>query len=145
MDKPEVMREIVEKYFADNWIVNWTFGKTIDLRIAWRWCEAANEALSIALNAKNVQKLCERCDKNSTRSRKSSATFITKRKIVDEKFVFDNESLISDSLRDANHWLLCLMHNISKNTDLSSSFSYYAPKLIDKWNFCSTPLKSNAT
>ena len=63
MDKPEVMREIVEKHFADNWIVNWTFGKTIDLRIAWRWCEAANEALSIALNAKNVQKLCERCDK----------------------------------------------------------------------------------
>jgi len=130
MDKPEVMREIVEKHFADNWIVNWTFGKTIDLRIAWRWCEAANEALSIALNAKNVQKLCERCDKKFNEISKVFRTFITKRKIVDEKFVLDNESLILDSLRDANHWLRwCLMHNVSKNTDLSSSFSYYAPKL----------------
>jgi WASH complex subunit strumpellin len=129
-DKPEVMREIVEKHFADNWIVNWTYGKTMDLRIAWKRCEAANEALNIALNGKNVQKLCERCDRKFNEISKVFGSFFAKRKIVDEKFVLDNESLILDSLRDANNWLRwCLLHNVSKNTDLSSSFSYYAPKM----------------
>ena len=130
MDKPEVMREIVEKHFADNWIVNWTFGKTIDLRMAWKRCEAANEALNIALNAKNVQKLCVRCDRKFNEISKVFRSFFAKRKIVDEKFVLDNESLILDSLRDANNWLRwCLLHNVSQNTDLSSSFAYYAPKM----------------
>ena len=129
-DKPEVMREIVDKHFADSWIVNWTFGKTIDLKIAWKRCEAAKDALDIALNAKNVQKLCERCARKFDEIAEIFHSFFKKRKIVDERFVLENESLILDSLRDANNWLRwCLMHNVSENTDLSSSFSYYAPNL----------------
>lgn len=49
-----VMKELVEKHFADNWVVHYYAGYTADLSLAWAAFPAACEALQRTLEPRNI-------------------------------------------------------------------------------------------
>lgn len=50
-----VMREIVDKHFADNWVVNYYLGFTTDLTVAWAGFPAASAAIAHTVALDHVQ------------------------------------------------------------------------------------------
>lgn len=51
------MREIVDKFFPDNWIISIYLGITVDLSIAWSQYPAARSALLNSLQLSSIQNL----------------------------------------------------------------------------------------
>lgn len=54
-NKPAVMREIVDKHFADNWVINLYMGMTVNLIDAWEPYKAAKAALNNTLDPQAVK------------------------------------------------------------------------------------------
>jgi WASH complex subunit strumpellin len=51
------MREIVDKHFADNWVISYYLGFIVDLSVAWVPYKAASLALNFTIDLNNVKKL----------------------------------------------------------------------------------------
>ncbi len=51
------MREIVDRHFADNWVIALYMGYTVDLSIVWEPYKAARLALANTLQLSNVKRL----------------------------------------------------------------------------------------
>lgn len=49
------MREVVDRYFNDNWIISMYMGTVVDLSVEWEKYESAVKALNNTLTAKNVR------------------------------------------------------------------------------------------
>ena len=49
------MREIVDKHFPDNWIINWYMGFTVDLSTIWSNYKSASKAINNILTPENVR------------------------------------------------------------------------------------------
>lgn len=62
------MREIVDKFFPDNWIVSFYMGITVDLIDAWDPYRAAKQALANTIAAENIKEVCNRHAKNLEKS-----------------------------------------------------------------------------
>ncbi len=54
------MREIVDKHFADNWMVSFYLGYTVDLSVDWLPYPAAITALNNTIGLPNVKLLAKR-------------------------------------------------------------------------------------
>ena len=54
-NKPAIMREIVDKHFADNWVINLYMGMTVNLIDAWEPYKAAKAALNNTLDLQAVK------------------------------------------------------------------------------------------
>lgn len=48
------MREIVDKFFPDNWVISYYMGICVDLPIAWESFKAARLAIANTLSLSNV-------------------------------------------------------------------------------------------
>ena len=57
------MREIVDKHFADNWVLPYYMGYIIDLSAQWDQYKAAKAALTNTLFIENIKELIERFQK----------------------------------------------------------------------------------
>uniref|UniRef100_A0A2M4ABQ8 Strumpellin n=1 Tax=Anopheles triannulatus TaxID=58253 RepID=A0A2M4ABQ8_9DIPT len=58
--QPARMREIVDKFFSDNWIVSLYMGITVNLIAAWEPFKAAKTALSNTLDVANLKDISQR-------------------------------------------------------------------------------------
>lgn len=58
-DECGTMREVVDKFFSDNWVISIHMGITIDLSQEWQHYRAAQEALKNVLQISNVKRLHE--------------------------------------------------------------------------------------
>ena len=59
-NKTAIMREIVDKHFADNWVINLYMGMTVNLIDAWKPYKAAEAALNNTLDPQAVKsRVCE--------------------------------------------------------------------------------------
>ena len=59
-DESAAMREIVDKFFPDNWVIAYYMGTVVNLCEAWEPYKAAKAALSNTLQTNNVKRVSQK-------------------------------------------------------------------------------------
>uniref|UniRef100_A0A8C0SUL4 WASH complex subunit 5 n=1 Tax=Canis lupus familiaris TaxID=9615 RepID=A0A8C0SUL4_CANLF len=102
------MREIVDKYFPDNWVISIYMGITVNLADAWEPYKAAKTALNNTLDLSNVREQSSRYATVSERVHAQVQQFL-KEGYLREEMVLDNIPRLLNCLRDCNvaiRWLM---------------------------------------
>lgn len=102
------MREIVDKYFPDNWIISIYMGFTVNLAEAWEPYKAAKVALNYTLDIANIKEQASRYAAIMERMHPQVQQFL-KEGFLREEFVLDNIPKLLNCLRDCNvaiRWLM---------------------------------------
>jgi WASH complex subunit strumpellin len=76
------MREIVDKYFPDNWIIAYYMGFVVDLSEAWEPYKMAKQALGNTLKPTNLKLLHEKFQTDLVDSIKELEIYLTEVGIV---------------------------------------------------------------
>jgi WASH complex subunit strumpellin len=71
------MREIVDKHFPDNWVINYYLGFIVDLSVAWEPYKAAKAALANTTQISNVTRLRQVYGGKIDQSLKQLAQYLT--------------------------------------------------------------------
>ncbi|EAN79204.1 hypothetical protein, conserved [Trypanosoma brucei brucei TREU927] len=110
-----VMREIVDKHFADNWIINYYMGFTVDLMVAWREFPAARNAISGTVTLENIGYYMTR-QRQSMSSVYDSIEEVLRQGVLTEQYVLDNiHSTLLPLIREANvvlRWFVLHTHRL---------------------------------
>uniref|UniRef100_A0A8C9F6P8 WASH complex subunit 5 n=1 Tax=Pavo cristatus TaxID=9049 RepID=A0A8C9F6P8_PAVCR len=102
------MREIVDKYFPDNWVISIYMGMTVNLAEAWEPYKAAKTALNYTLDIANVKEQANRYAAVTERVHSQVQQFL-KEGYLREELVLDNIPKLLNCLRDCNvaiRWLM---------------------------------------
>ncbi|XP_075681849.1 WASH complex subunit 5 isoform X1 [Rhinoderma darwinii] len=102
------MREIVDKYFPDNWVISFYMGITVNLMEAWEPYKAAKTALNYTLDLPNIKEQACRYAAIMERLHPQVQQFL-KEGFLREEFVLDNIPKLLNCLRDCNvaiRWLM---------------------------------------
>ncbi|XP_040287602.1 WASH complex subunit 5 [Bufo bufo] len=102
------MREIVDKYFPDNWVISIYMGITVNLMEAWDPYKAAKTALNYTLDLPNIKEQACRYAAIMERLHPQVQQFL-KEGFLREEFVLDNIPKLLNCLRDCNvaiRWLM---------------------------------------
>ncbi|XP_069477717.1 WASH complex subunit 5 isoform X2 [Ambystoma mexicanum] len=102
------MREIVDKYFPDNWIISIYMGMTVNLAEAWEPYKGAKVALNYTLDIANIREQASRYATIMERMHPQVQQFL-KEGFLREEFVLDNVPRLLNCLRDCNvsiRWLM---------------------------------------
>ncbi|XP_054446455.1 WASH complex subunit 5 [Pteronotus mesoamericanus] len=111
------MREIVDKYFPDNWVISIYMGITVNLADAWEPYKAAKTALNNTLDLANVREQASRYATVSERVHAQVQQFL-KEGYLREEMVLDNIPRLLNCLRDCNvaiRWLM--LHTADSASD----------------------------
>lgn len=100
-DESGMMREIVDKYFNDNWIITTYMGHVVDLSIEWAGYRAAKAALDNVLQPHFVSKLNMKNMKLIEEALDDVKRYLVEG-ILTEQFVIDNIQLLIDCMRKCN-------------------------------------------
>jgi len=112
------MREIVDKYFPDNWVVSLYMGIIVNLIEAWEPYKAAKAALSNSLSTDNCKQLAIK-HTNQLREGLNNCKYYLKEGILTEEFMLDNVTKLMSCLRDCNVTLRWLMlHAITTDSEV---------------------------
>uniref|UniRef100_A0A8C7XBK7 WASH complex subunit 5 n=1 Tax=Oryzias sinensis TaxID=183150 RepID=A0A8C7XBK7_9TELE len=102
------MREIVDKYFPDNWVISIYMGITVNLIEAWEPYKAAKTALNYTLDAANIKEQASRYAA-SMESLRPQVQQLLKEGFLREEIILDNIPKLLNCLRDCNvaiRWLM---------------------------------------
>ncbi|XP_041046076.1 WASH complex subunit 5 isoform X2 [Carcharodon carcharias] len=102
------MREIVDKYFPDNWVISIYMGITVNLIEAWEPYKAAKTALNYTLEQPNIREQASRYGTSVERLRRQVQQFL-KEGFLREEYVLDHIPKLLNCLRDCNvtiRWLM---------------------------------------
>lgn len=102
------MREIVDKYFPDNWVISIYMGMTVNLVDAWEPYKAAKQALLNTLDADNVKHQAKKYYHRLTKLIPKLKQLLKEGALV-EDFVLDNVTKLLNTVRECNvtlRWLL---------------------------------------
>ncbi|XP_078253866.1 WASH complex subunit 5 [Rhinoraja longicauda] len=102
------MREIVDKYFPDNWVISIYMGITVNLIEAWEPYKAAKTALHYTLEQSNIKEQASRYGTNVDCLRQQVQQFL-KEGFLREEHVLDHIPKLLNCLRDCNvtiRWLM---------------------------------------
>uniref|UniRef100_A0A8B9L1E7 WASH complex subunit 5 n=1 Tax=Astyanax mexicanus TaxID=7994 RepID=A0A8B9L1E7_ASTMX len=102
------MREIVDKYFPDNWVISIYMGITVNLVEAWEPYKAAKIALNYTLDPANIKEQACRYAA-SVESLRPQVQQLLKEGFLREEIVLDNIPKLLNCLRDCNvaiRWLM---------------------------------------
>uniref|UniRef100_A0A915HGY6 WASH complex subunit strumpellin n=1 Tax=Romanomermis culicivorax TaxID=13658 RepID=A0A915HGY6_ROMCU len=103
-----VMREIVDKYFSDNWVINIYMGVTANLIDAWESYKAAKSALFNVHTPQSIKLLADRHASELIDLNKGLSKYITEG-VITKEFVLDNTNKLINSIRRCNVALRWLM------------------------------------
>lgn len=106
--QPAQMREIVDKFFPDNWIVSIYMGITVNLVDAWDSYKAAREALANVIETKNVKEVAMKYAANLEKLNPKTRNLL-KDGIVTQKTVMKNVTKLVNLIRECNVTLRWLM------------------------------------
>lgn len=123
------MREIVDKFFADNWVVPLFMGITVNLVDLWEPYKSAREALSNTAEPASIKEFSQKHQMNFTKQLKSTRDLLQDG-FLTENFVMANFSKIMSSFRECNVTLRWLMLLSSKTTVVETAASYKKCKLL---------------
>ncbi|GCB74711.1 hypothetical protein scyTo_0003802 [Scyliorhinus torazame] len=102
------MREIVDKYFPDNWVISIYMGIIVNLIEAWEPYKAARTALNYTLEQPNIREQAIRYGTSVDRLRRQVQQFL-KEGFLREEYVLDHIPKLLNCLRDCNvtiRWLM---------------------------------------
>jgi WASH complex subunit strumpellin len=102
------MREIVDKHFADNWVLPYYMGYTIDLTLHWDQYKAAKQALVNTLLIENVKEIVEKYQTKLASCTKKTKEYLTEGELSEE-MVMTNINNLVNLLRDATvclRWII---------------------------------------
>uniref|UniRef100_A0A8C5PLS0 WASH complex subunit 5 n=1 Tax=Leptobrachium leishanense TaxID=445787 RepID=A0A8C5PLS0_9ANUR len=114
------MREIVDKYFPDNWVISIYMGITVNLMEAWEPYKAAKTALNYTLDLPNIKEQASRYSHLMERLHPQVQQFL-KQGFLREEFVLDNIPKLLNCLRDCNvtiRWLM--LHTADSAYDVNN-------------------------
>ncbi|GMH56588.1 hypothetical protein TrST_g9055 [Triparma strigata] len=95
------MREVVDRYFNDNWIISMYMGTVVDLSVEWANYESAVKALNNTLTAKNVRIFHVENAKLLSSCMSDLKNYLTDGLLTDQ-FVLDNTDDILNCVRRCN-------------------------------------------
>ncbi|KAF3691663.1 WASH complex subunit 5 [Channa argus] len=135
------MREIVDKYFPDNWVISFYMGITVNLVEAWEPYKAAKTALNYTLDSANIKEQATRYAA-SMESLRPQVQQLLKEGFLREEIILDNIPKLLNCLRDCNvaiRWLM--LHSAESAYDLNNkrlrqikdqvlNDSKYKPKIL---------------
>ncbi|KAG9509962.1 WASH complex subunit 5, partial [Fragariocoptes setiger] len=98
---PAKMREIVDKFFPDNWVISVYMGKVVHLGETWESYKAAKQALSNTLDKENVKSLCQNYQSRFVKI-SDCLNGILRDGWLNEDTVLEQSGKILNSLREAN-------------------------------------------
>jgi len=102
------MREIVDKHFADNWVLPYYMGYIVDLSTQWDHYKAAKAALTNTLYIENIRELIEKFQKKLADNTKKLKDLLFEG-ALNEEHVLDKINQLIQVLREANftlRWLI---------------------------------------
>ncbi|XP_061462563.1 WASH complex subunit 5 isoform X2 [Rhineura floridana] len=102
------MREIVDKYFPDNWVISIYMGISVNLAEVWESYKAAKTALNYTLDLSNIKEQASRYAAVMERVHTQVQQFL-KEGCLREELVLDNIPKLLNCLRDCNvaiRWLM---------------------------------------
>uniref|UniRef100_A0A3Q3W3I2 WASH complex subunit 5 n=1 Tax=Mola mola TaxID=94237 RepID=A0A3Q3W3I2_MOLML len=114
------MREIVDKYFPDNWVISIYMGITVNLLEAWEPYKAAKTALNYTLDSANIKEQATRYA-GSIESLRPQVHQLLKEGFLREEIILDNIPKLLNCLRDCNvaiRWLM--LHSAESAYDQSN-------------------------
>ncbi|XP_014669948.1 PREDICTED: WASH complex subunit strumpellin-like [Priapulus caudatus] len=106
------MREIVDKYFPDNWVISVYMGITVNLVEAWDQYKAAKTALSNTLDPANVKELATR-HARKMRQLIPIVQQCLKEGALTEELVLDRIPKLMNTIRECNvvlRWMMLHTH-----------------------------------
>lgn len=109
------MREIVDKFFPDNWIVSIYMGITINLIDSWDPYKAAKSALSNSIKSSNVKEYAIKYGDNLKRFIPQTRNVLKEGALTEEKLL-DNVNTITNLLRDCNVTIRWMMLHVAPST-----------------------------
>lgn len=112
------MREIVDKHFADNWVISFFLGYTVDLSLEWERYPAAMTALNNTIGIPNVKILAKRHWDKIPKLQQEIQHYLTEG-VLNEEFVLSSHGQLMNCLRHTNTTLRWLMlHYTTTNRKL---------------------------
>lgn len=117
------MREIVDKFFADNWIVPLFMGITVNLVDLWDPYKAAREALSNTTDPVTINEYCQKNKANFDRQLTATRDLLQDG-FLTEEFLMSNVTKIMATFRECNvtlRWLMLLKSNSCTVVESSSN------------------------
>lgn len=115
------MREIVDKFFSDNWIISIYMGITVNLIDAWEPYKAARSALINAIEPANIKDISVKHSKYLEKLIERSRLLL-KEGTITEKMLIKSITKVVNLIRECNVTLRWLMLHTSKTTyDCSSN------------------------
>lgn len=109
------MREIVDKFFSDNWIVSIYMGITVNLIDAWDPYKAAKNALINVIETKHVKEIAIKHSAHMVRLIQKTRTLL-KDGTITQQMVMKNIIKIVNLIRECNVTLRWMMLHTSKST-----------------------------
>eukprot|EP00899_Mesostigma_viride_P018340 jgi/Mesvir1/26507/Mv16165-RA.1 len=113
-----LMRELVTRHYADNWVVHLYLGFTIDLSELWQPWAATRAALAGTIQPASVKRLNEQHTARLEVLQRDVAGFL-KEGVLSEEFLLENVGQVLDCIRECNitlRWLL--LHRTTTNKKL---------------------------
>lgn len=109
------MREIVDKFFADNWIVSIYMGITVNLVDAWEPYKAAKRALINVIDTQNINEISVKHSKHLVKLIQQTGLLL-KEGTLTRKMLVKNIAKIVNLIRECNVTLRWLMLHTSQTT-----------------------------
>eukprot|EP00456_Euglypha_rotunda_P072503 TRINITY_DN6563_c0_g1_i6.p1 TRINITY_DN6563_c0_g1~~TRINITY_DN6563_c0_g1_i6.p1 ORF type:complete len:136 (+),score=22.06 TRINITY_DN6563_c0_g1_i6:172-579(+) len=100
-NKEPIMREIVDKFFPDNWILAFYMGFTVDLSDAWAPYKAASKALKNIITPANVAEVTKQHVAQAGQLASGLDKYLTEGVLLDE-YVLDNIRKLLNHIRGCN-------------------------------------------
>jgi WASH complex subunit strumpellin len=108
------MREIVDKHFADNWIISYYLGYTADLSLCWAPYPAAAAALANTVQLPNISKFANLYTEQVHELTKKLDQFLTEVSITKQLFE-RQKSLVTNSIfRILSSWRFIVVQYLTK-------------------------------
>jgi WASH complex subunit strumpellin len=121
----QVMREIVDKHFVDNWVITIYMGFTVDLVVSWCTFKAASLAIAGTIATDNVTYHTDRMTKNLV-ALQPAVQGLLRDGVLTEQFVLDNiYNKLLPTIRDANvtlRWFMLHMTRGGKGRPIFDKF-----------------------
>lgn len=95
------MREVVDKYFNDNWVIATYMGQIVDLFVEWAPYAAAKAALDNVLNATQVKALAEANAKLAKKCERDLQNYL-REGILQQEYILDNIKPLLHCMRNCN-------------------------------------------
>jgi WASH complex subunit strumpellin len=117
------MRELVDRHYADNWVVAYGAGLTADLLTEWQSYDAASTAMRNAVTSRSARELIDRHNKIVEDVQSAFRNYLTEG-VLQEEFVLTNEKALMNVVRDANIVArFLLLHRTSSHASVASAIS----------------------